>query len=49
VIALNSEVVTAAYLGSGHTAAFLEMSEEPAGQGIWAMLDAVRDGFRCSR
>jgi len=49
VIRLNSEAVTAECPGSGHTAAFFGMSEEPAGQGIWMKLDAVRDGFRCSR
>ncbi|MGD0618769.1 MAG: PDZ domain-containing protein [Bryobacteraceae bacterium] len=49
VIPLNSEVVTALCPGSGHTVAFFGMSQEPRGQGIWVKLDAVRDGFRCSR
>ncbi len=35
--------------GTGHTAAFFGMSEEPRGEGIWKKLDGIRDGFRCQR
>jgi len=49
VISLHSEVSTAVCAESGHMAVFFAMSYEARPGSLWSQLDAVRDGFKCSR
>lgn len=49
VITLNSEVVASVCSAADHTAVFFSMSLAPRPAALWSQLDAVRDGFKCSR
>jgi hypothetical protein len=49
IITLHSEITTSLCAPAGHTAVFFAMSLEPRPAALWTQLDAVRDGFKCSR
>jgi len=49
LITLNSEVAISDCGTASHTVLFYGMSRQPPGGEIWKQIEAVRDGFRCSR
>jgi hypothetical protein len=49
LITLHSEVVTSFCAAAGDTPVFFSMSKEARPAALWTYLDAVRDGFRCTK
>lgn len=49
LVTLHSEVVASVCTKTRNTAVFFSMSKEPRPAALWKQLDAVRNGFRCSR
>ena len=49
LITLNSQVTISDCGTASHTLLFYAMSRQPPDGEIWKQIDAVRDGFRCSR